>query len=58
MNVNFKFGIDRKVKVEKLGVTGIIAMCAIDGGGVTYYLNAAGGGGWYAERLLADAEGE
>ena len=54
--VNFKFDIDQKVKVEKLDVTGIVTMCAVNDAGTTYYVSSKEGGDWYAERLLTDAE--
>jgi hypothetical protein len=61
MTVHFKFEIDQKVKVEKLGVTGVVAMCAVNaGGGLAYYVNTGTehGSDWFNEGLLADAEGE
>jgi hypothetical protein len=56
MTVQFKFKIDQKVKVEKLGITGIVSTCAISDGGIAYYINTANGGDWYNERLLTNAE--
>ena len=61
MNVNFKFGIDQKVAVEKLGITGVISMCALDeSGGIIYFVKTGTekGSEWYSERLLSDAEGK
>jgi hypothetical protein len=56
MTVNFKFEIDQKVKVEKLGITGIVAMCAFDEGGNTYYVKTPDNDNWFRESLLVDAE--
>jgi hypothetical protein len=56
MTVNFKFQVDQKVKVEKLGITGIVTVCGIDDSGNTYYVDTGNSGSWYAERLLTDAE--
>jgi hypothetical protein len=56
--VEFKFDIDQQVKVKKLGVTGLVSTCAISDAGITYYINTARGGEWYAERLLESAEEE
>jgi hypothetical protein len=56
--VNFRFDIDQKVKVEKLGVIGIVAMRTVNDAGSVYYVNSKDGCDWYAERLLADAESE
>jgi hypothetical protein len=56
--VVFRFDIDQRVKVAKLGVTGIVATCAVSDAGNSYYINTARGGEWYAERLLESAEEE
>jgi hypothetical protein len=56
MTVNFKFEIDRKVKIEKLGITGIVSLCGYDDGGVKYYLETPSGGGWFKEALLTEEE--
>ena len=59
-SVDFKFNIDEKVIVEKTGFSGIITMCAIQGdvneSEKVYYIQGATGDGWYAERLLKEAE--
>ena len=59
-SVDFKFNIDEKVIVEKTGFSGIITMCAIQGDAnepeKVYYIQGATGDGWYAERLLKEAE--
>jgi hypothetical protein len=55
--VTFKFDIDQKVRVEKLGITGIITTCAVDDGGITYHIRNEKDGYWFPERLLTDAEG-
>jgi hypothetical protein len=55
--VTFKFEIDQKVKVTKLGITGIVSMCSINDAGNTYYVDTENGSSWYPERLLTDAEG-
>jgi hypothetical protein len=56
--VNFKFDLDQKVKVEKLGTTGIIAMCALEKGGPIYLIKTGTNSDWYTESLLEDAEGK
>jgi hypothetical protein len=56
MTVTFKFKIDQKVKVEKLGIEGIVAMCAVDNCGNCYYVKAANNSDWYYEKHLIDAE--
>jgi hypothetical protein len=57
MTVNFKFEVDQKVKVEPLGITGIISLCGFDDGGVKYYIDTATGGDWFKEKFLTDAGG-
>jgi hypothetical protein len=59
MTVQFKFEIDQKVKAEKLGVTGVVTMCAVNSGsGLAYYVSTGTerGSDWFNEGLLADAE--
>jgi hypothetical protein len=56
MTVTFKFKIDQKVKVEKLGIEGFITMCAVDDCGNCYYVKAANSSDWYYEKHLLDAE--
>jgi hypothetical protein len=58
ITVKFRFDIDQRVKVIKLGITGIVTMCAIGDAGNSYYIKTAHGGEWYAERLLGNAEEE
>jgi hypothetical protein len=58
MTIDFKFEIDRKVKVEKLGITGIVSLCGYDDDGVKYYIDSPSRGGWFKETLLTDAEAE
>jgi len=59
-SVGFQFNLDEKVTVEKTGFTGVITTCAIQGNVTepekTYYIQGTGGEGWYAERLLKEAE--
>jgi hypothetical protein len=59
-NVNFKFTLDQKVTVEKTGFSGLISLCAIQGDPEkpenVYFVSGATGDGWYAERLLQEAE--
>jgi hypothetical protein len=56
MTVTFKFKIDQKVKVEKLGIEGFIIVCAVDDCGHCYFVRTTNGGDWYYERHLVDAE--
>jgi hypothetical protein len=55
--VTFKFEIDQKVKVTKIGITGVITMCGYDNGGPMYVIKNGKESEWYSERLLEDAEG-
>jgi hypothetical protein len=55
--VKFKFDLDQKIKVEKLGITGVIAMCAFDKGGPVYLIKTGKESDWYNESLLEDDEG-
>jgi hypothetical protein len=53
--VEFKFSIDQKVCVKKIGFTGIVVMCAIQGEGEKiYYIQGAASSGWYPERLIKE----
>ena len=58
--VEFKFNIDDKVKVTKTGFTGIITSCAITRDPAmpekSYFVDGAENSGWYAERLLEEAD--
>ena len=58
--VEFKFDLDDKVTVTKTGFTGIITSCAISGdpdmSEKTYFVDGAENSGWYAERLLKEAD--
>jgi len=59
-SVGFKFNLDEKVVVEKTGFSGVITMCAIQGDPEqpenVYYILGNTAEGWYAERLLKEAE--
>ena len=51
--VDFKFDIDQKVKVTKLGIAGIVSMCAIsEDHQQIFFVKTANGEGWYSHRLL------
>jgi hypothetical protein len=54
----FKFDIDQKVKVGKLGFTGIVSACALERDGNDYYVQTEKGGDWFNESLLENAEEE
>ena len=58
--VEFKFNLDDMVTVTKTGLTGIVTSCAISGDPdmpeKTYYVEGANNKGWYAERLLKEAD--
>jgi hypothetical protein len=56
MTATFKFKIDQKVKIEKLGIEGFITMCAVDDCGNCYYVKSANSSDWYYEKHLIDAE--
>ncbi|MDR2097702.1 MAG: hypothetical protein LBP37_04200 [Spirochaetaceae bacterium] len=56
--VNFKFDIDQKVRVGKLGFIGIVAACAINRVGNDYYIKTEKGGDWFNETLLSAVEDE
>jgi hypothetical protein len=56
--VEFKFDIDQKVRVEKLGIDGFVTVCAIDDCGNCYFVKTTNGGDWYYERHLTGTEGE
>jgi hypothetical protein len=56
--VNFKFDLDQKVKVEKLGIVGVVTMCALEKGGPIYLIKTGTNSDWYTESLLEDAEGK
>jgi hypothetical protein len=55
--VEFKFDIDQRVKVRKLGFIGIVRTCAFHGAG-NDYIQTKKGGNWLSEELLEDAEGD
>ena len=59
-SVSFRFNLDEKVTVVKTNLTGIVTLCAIQGDPEhpenTYYVSGATGEGWYAERLLKEAD--
>jgi hypothetical protein len=52
----FKFDLDQKAKVEKLGVEGFVTVCAVDNCGNCYFVKTANGGDWYYEKYLTSAE--
>jgi hypothetical protein len=56
--VTFKFDMDQKVRMEKLGIVGVVSMCALSDGGNTYYLLTADGSSWIEERLLTAVDDE
>jgi len=59
-SVNFKFNLDDKVLARKNNFSGIVTMCAIQGDpGLpenVYYIVGEKSSGWYAERLLEEAQ--
>jgi len=58
--VGFQFNLDEKVTVEKTDFSGIVTMCAIQGDvnqpEKVYFIQGTSNAGWYAERLLKEAE--
>jgi hypothetical protein len=56
MTVNFKFSPDEKIKVEKLGIDGIVSICAVDSRGNIYYVRTATNSDWWEENLLSKTE--
>jgi len=60
MDIKFLFRLDQKVKVERIGFSGVVTMCAIQGDPknpeIVYYISGATAKDWYAERLLTSVE--
>jgi hypothetical protein len=56
--VEFKFDIDQKIRVKKIGFIGIVSMCALGRAGNDYYVQTEKGGDWFNESLLESAEEE
>jgi hypothetical protein len=55
--INFKFALDQMVMVEKLGIVGMVTVCAYSYAGASYYINTKNGGDWYNERCLKEEVG-
>ena len=59
-SVSFRFNLDEKVTAIQTGFTGVVTLCAIQGDPanpeITYYVSGNEKDGWYAERLLKEAE--
>jgi hypothetical protein len=51
MQVTFKFTNNQEV-LTPFGTAGIITMCAVDDGGVKYFVNTAAVGMWLSEDKL------
>ena len=57
MDVKFLFVLDQKVKSAATGFNGIVTMCAVDDGGIKYFVQGRDDGQWVAQKfLLAESD--
>ena len=52
--INYEFGIDEKVKYDRLNIIGIVTTLSYDKGGIKYYVQFPQAGMWVDEDELIE----